>query len=329
MKVAFLTEMGFDGKIPPNHTNMRTEFAWMCATNADHYCIYNSNSLSQVINYDAVYIIFPKGNLFLNSVGAKLVAGTTPTSVLLKLNIVDTLKKQNNSKVFYVQEGPHWLWTDYEIEDQINLYNFVSMCDGIFAHNQSDVKYYKGLFPNINVQVIPTLMIEPLIDSITPVPENKVIIGGNFARWYGGFESYIVASEFNMPIWAQTSHAMREHENLLDNLSHFPRLDWIDWMKELSKFKYAVHLMPTVAAGTFSLNCAYFGIPTIGNINVDTQRLCHPLLSVEVNDVESARKMAKKLHTDVDFYNHCSSTAIEQYKKHFSLEKFHTTMKIS
>ena len=26
MKAAFLTEMGFEGKIPPDHTNMRTEF---------------------------------------------------------------------------------------------------------------------------------------------------------------------------------------------------------------------------------------------------------------------------------------------------------------
>ena len=26
MKVAFLTEMGFEGKVPSNHSNMRTEF---------------------------------------------------------------------------------------------------------------------------------------------------------------------------------------------------------------------------------------------------------------------------------------------------------------
>jgi len=37
MKVAFFTEMNFNGKIPRTHTNMRTEFAWMVALNADHY----------------------------------------------------------------------------------------------------------------------------------------------------------------------------------------------------------------------------------------------------------------------------------------------------
>ena len=37
MKIAFFTEMGFQGKIPRNHPNMRTEFAWIVALNADHY----------------------------------------------------------------------------------------------------------------------------------------------------------------------------------------------------------------------------------------------------------------------------------------------------
>ena len=69
-------------------------------------------------------------------------------------------------------------------------------------------------------------------------------------------------------------------------------------MSALSTFKYAVHLMPTIAAGTFSLNCAYFGIPCIGNKKVDTQRLCHPELSVDVEDVEKARTLAKMLKED-------------------------------
>jgi len=44
--------------------------------------------------------------------------------------------------------------------------------------------------------------------------------------------------------------------------------------------------MLTIAAGTFSLNCAYFGIPCIGNEKVDTQRLCFPELSVDVENIE-------------------------------------------
>lgn len=316
-KVAFLTEMGFMGKIPADHSNMRTEFAWMFSMNADHYCIYNHINL--VKEYDEVYIIFPKGKTFLSSEGSRLVVGNNPVSSLLSVDFLTQLRQQNNKKISYVQEGPHWWWNDYDIVDQIGFYNFVSSCDKIYAHNHSDSKYYRGMFPHVEVDVIKTLMIETLTKNITSTKEDKVIIGGNFARWYGGFESYIVASEFGLPIWAQTSHATREHENQIENLNHFPRLSWIDWMKELSKFKYAVHLMPTVAAGTFSLNCAYFGIPTIGNIQVDTQKLCHPELSVEVHDVESARNLANKLKTDQDFYNHCSSEALKNYEKYYKL----------
>ena len=40
MKIAFFTEMGFQGKVPRTHDNMRTEFAWMVALDADHYNIH-------------------------------------------------------------------------------------------------------------------------------------------------------------------------------------------------------------------------------------------------------------------------------------------------
>ena len=57
MKVAFITEMGFEGKIPSTHTNMRTEFAWMNALNADHFCIHN---LSHVKDYEHVSLEYKK-----------------------------------------------------------------------------------------------------------------------------------------------------------------------------------------------------------------------------------------------------------------------------
>jgi hypothetical protein len=309
MKIAFLTEMPFMGKIPADHLNMRTEFAWMYALDADHWNIHN---IETVKGYDEVFIIFPKGKTFLSAEGSRINDEINPVTDLLDSDIVNRLK-HNNNKVHYVQEGPHWWFNDYEIHDQINFYNMLSAVDSIYAHNQSDLKYYKGLFPTKPVTVIPTLMIETLITGIRHIPEEKAIIGGNFARWYGGFESFMVAQEFSVPIWGQTSHAMRDNESHLIN--HLPRVNWVDWMKQLSTFKYAVHLMPTVAAGTFSLNCAYFGIPCIGNKDVDTQRICHPELSVNVNDIEHARYLAKRLIKDEMFYEHCSKTAIENYKK--------------
>jgi len=314
MRVAFLTEMGFEGGVPDNHPNARTEFAWMNALNAVHFPLAKYQSVG---GYDVVFIIFPKGKLFLSAEGSKIADGFNPASQYLNEPIVDTLKVVNK-KVYYIQEGPHWWWNDYEIIDQIQFYNFLAKTDGIFAHNESDVNYYKGLLPNKKVEVIRTLMIEELIKGISSKSEDKVLIGGNFARWYGGFESYMVASEFGVPIWGQESHAKRNNEGAMDDLNHFDRMVWIDWMKEVSKFKYGVHLMPTVAAGTFSLNCAYFGIPVIGNVKVDTQKTLHPLTSVDVEDVKSAREVAKKLRDDKDFYNQCSKLAKQQYESYYT-----------
>ena len=322
MKIAFLTEMGFVGKVPANHPNMRTEFAWMHALDADHYNIHLFGSDKNLINYDHVFIIFPKGKTFLNSEGSKLIDGVNPVSELLRQPIVEKLKERENKQVHYIQEGPHWWWNDYEITDQIYFYNFLQSCDSIFTHNESDVPYYKGLFWDKEIRPIGTLMIDTLIKDIVPAKEDKAIIGGNFARWYGGFESYIIAGNFEVPIWAQTSHAMRIGGDSMDNLIHLPRMMWNEWMNVLSTFKYGVHLMPTVAAGTFSLNCAYFGIPCIGNEKVDTQRLCHPELAVDVADMEKAKYLAKKLTTDSNFYNHCAQQAKENYQTFYNLELF-------
>lgn len=316
MKIAFLTEMGFEGKIPNNHSNMRTEFAWMYALDAEHRYIHHYR---EVKGYDHIFIIFPKGRLYLSAEGSQITQGTNPISSLLLEDIVERLKL-NNGKVYNIQEGPHWWWNDYDMPDQIGFYNMMISSDGIFAHNQHDVNYYKGMFPNVPVHVIPTLMIDSIVEDIQPIREEKAIIGGNFARWYGGMESFTVAQRFEVPIWGQTSHAMREGEDQLIN--HLPRVMWTDWMKQLSSFKYAVHLMPTIAAGTFSLNCAYFGIPCIGNEKVDTQRLCHPDLAVDVEDVEKAIMLAERLKNDEEFYKQCSITAKDNYKIYYSQELF-------
>ena len=314
MKVAFLTEMGFEGKVPSDHPNMRTEFAWMYALGADHI---NIHKFIEVAGYDHIFVIFPKGRVYLDACGSQIAEDKNPVSTLLTQQITEQLKV-NNRKVHFVQEGPHWLWNDYNLVDQINYYNMLASCDTIFAHNEYDAKYYKGMLPSVSTKVIPTLLIDSIVKDIRPVREEKVIVGGNFARWYGGMESFTVAQKFQVPIWGQTSHAMRQGEDQL--IKHLPRVMWTEWMKHLSSFKYAVHLMPTVAAGTFSLNCAYFGIPCIGNEKVDTQRLCHPSLSIDIGDVEKAVELAERLKIDENFYNKCSIQAKESFHKHYNID---------
>lgn len=316
LKVAFLTEMSFHGKIPADHTNMRTEFAWMHALEADHFNVLDFNNVK---GYDWVLLVLPKGGVSLNSEGIRLNDNPNRYAELYASNFVEILK-QNNTKTAYVQEGPAWYVNDFSLPNQFHFYNRLAECDVIFAHNEYDTNWYKGWFPSKKITTIPTLMIETLIRDISHNPENKAIIGGNFCHWYGGFQSYIVANLLECPLFVQTSHCSQPGEDMVPNLNILPRLVWEDWIKALATFKYAIHLMPTIAAGTFNLNCAYLGIPCIGNIKVDTQRICFPELSIESENVSEAEALVTRLKLDHDFYTNCSQQAQLLYKKHYGLD---------
>ena len=59
MKIAFFSESGFDGKIPRDFDNMRTEYAWYVGLNAIHHWVGTLPSL-QDKTYDLGIVIIPK-----------------------------------------------------------------------------------------------------------------------------------------------------------------------------------------------------------------------------------------------------------------------------
>ena len=81
-------------------------------------------------------------------------------------------------------------------------------------------------------------------------------------------------------------------------------------------------MMPTHAAGTFTLNCAFHGIPCIGYKGLDTQEELHPHLSVNDGDIEQAKYLARQLAVDSEFYQECSIQSRELWEKLYSEEVF-------
>lgn len=298
MEIAFFTEMGFEGKVPRDHRNMRTEFAWMCALEADHHSIVRAPFIDK--QYDLGIVIIPKKNPEFD---------------------INSLKSCCN-KVAVMQEGPSWYWQDYDLPKQVWYYNTLTSADIIFTHNKADKKYYQGLTNHKDIRVMPSLMIEDAIDIDSLMPSKyrgEVIIGGNFVSWYGGFDSYIVAQEISDQVFAPSMGRKQEGEEQL--LTHLPYLNWRDWITQLSKFKYGIHLMRTHAAGTFALNCAYLGIPCIGYYGLDTQEICHPNLTVDIGDLVTAKKLITLLK-DEDYYNEQSQIALNNYKNNYTEKIF-------
>ena len=225
-----------------------------------------------------------------------------------------------------MQEGPHWYFQDYPLDQQIWFFNTLQEMDWLYVHNKMDISYFEGLTGK-ECKLMPTLMIEDLIKDLPEVERKNIMIGGNFCNWYGGFDSYIVAQEANCPIYVPTMGRKIKGEEQMPNLNHLPYMDWLDWIKELNKFKYGIHLMRTHAAGTFALNCAYLGIPCIGYEGLDTQEECHPNLTIKLGDLAAAKEKLILLKTDKDYYKECSEVAKINYKQYFHENKFNTTWK--
>jgi len=293
--IAFFTEMGFEGKVPRSHTNSRTEFSWMIALDADHYNLYTH---PKNIKYDLGIVIIPKETREFSLESIRTVC----------------------SKVAVMQEGPHWFFQDYPLERQIWYYNTIIESDHLFVHNSLDKKYFKGVTGKEEISILPSLMIEDTLNEIPEVNREGVMIGGTFVSWYGGFDSYIISQEITDNISSPSMGRSQPQEDQLVN--KLPYMEWVHWMYELNKYKIGVHLMRTHAAGTFSLNCAYLGIPCIGYEGLDTQEICHPSLTVKLGDLETAKEKIRLLEGDPDFYDKCSQEAREGYETNFKEEVF-------
>lgn len=297
MRITFFTEMGFRGKVPRTHKNMRTEFGWMVGLDADHY---NLNDIPTQ-KYDLGIVITPKNS---------------PEKV--DLNQI----KSFCDKVGVMQEGPFWYFQDYELANQIHYYNNLVSADIIFVHNEQDRQYYKGLTNHPDVRVLQSLMIEDPISDITPHEERSgIMIGGNMKSWYGGFDSFMLASSVTDEIYSPQMGRRQEGEGQL-GITQLPYLEWNQWISQLSKRRVGIHMMRTHAAGTFAMNCSYLGIPCIGYEGLDTQRILHPNLTVSDGDLESARKLMGKLWNDLDFYEENRILTTELYNKHYSEEEW-------
>ena len=83
--------------------------------------------------------------------------------------------KRVYKKIGFMQEGPHWYFQDYPMEQQIWFYNCLMEMDVIFAHNEADVKYFKGLTENENVHQMKSLMITDYLKESKDKIENEEV----------------------------------------------------------------------------------------------------------------------------------------------------------
>ena len=294
--VVFFSESQIRGKVDRTFPNARNDIAWSIMMDAD-WCPYGE---VQQKKYELGIVTIPKTKPNINFEG---------------------LKKYCD-KIAVMQEGPHWYFQDYSVEEQFQFIENLRSADWVYCHNESDKPYYVGLGCK-DVRVMRTLMLPEGLDSKRYSSDKKgIILGGNFTSWYSGLDSYLIAHAVNEPITNVSMGRKQEQEDMIPDIKYLPYMTWREWINECGKYKVGIHMMRTHAAGTFSLNLAYHGTPCLGYKGLDTQELLHPQTTVEVGDIIGAQKILKKLYEDKFFYNECSEQSNELYNKYFEEEQW-------
>ena len=294
MKVVFFSESGIVGKVDRKHPNARNDIAWSIMMDAD-WCPYGVKPSG---NYDLGVVTIPK----------------------TKPNLDIDSFRQHCDKIAVMQEGPHWYFQDYSVEQQFQFIENLRKADWVWCHNKSDVSYYEGLGCE-DVRVMRTLMLPEGLDcQLTTSMKNGIILGGNFTSWYSGLDSYLIAHAVNEPITNVSMGRKQPEEDMIPDIKYLPYMSWREWINECGKYKVGIHMMRTHAAGTFSMNLAYHGTPCLGYYGLDTQDLLHPQTTVELGDIQGAQRILKKLYDDEFFYQECSEQTKNLFEKYYSEE---------
>ena len=294
--VVFFSESQIRGKVDRTFPNARNDIAWSIMMDAD-WCPYGVVPQKK---YELGIVTIPK----------------------TKPNINFEILKQYCDKIAVMQEGPHWYFQDYSVEQQFQFIENLRSADWVYCHNESDKPYYVGLGCK-DVRVMRTLMLPEGLDSQRYSSDKEgILLGGNFTSWYSGLDSYLIAHAVNQPITNVSMGRKQEQEDMIPDIKYLPYMTWREWIDECGKYKVGIHMMRTHAAGTFSLNLAYHGTPCLGYKGLDTQELLHPQTTVEVGDIFGAQKILKKLYEDKFFYHECSEQSIELYNKYFEEEQW-------
>ena len=267
MKVVFFSESGIVGKVDRKFPNARNDIAWSIMMNAD-WCPYGKTPTEK---YDLGVVTIPK----------------------TKPNLDVDWFKQYCDKIAIMQEGPHWYFQDYSVEQQFQFVENLRKADWVWCHNQSDVSYYEGLGCE-DVRVMRTLMLPEGLDSAQHSSDKEgIILGGNFTSWYSGLDSYLIAHAVNEPITNVSMGRKQKEEDMIPDITYLPYMSWREWIKECGKYKVGIHMMRTHAAGTFSMNLAYHSTPCLGYGGLDTQDLLHPQTTVKLGDIRGAQRILK------------------------------------
>ena len=317
MNIKYATsEMGFEGYFPVNYPNLRVLETQLLYLEAYHLPIH------KILNDGKTY----KGSILYN-IGKGGFEKPYISDLYHNYHNVVSLLQEKFDEVYIYQDGEIGWWNQVDTRLQAWWYNQLRASNGILVPNSTDIPFYKGLFPDKEIKVIRSVMTDEGLDKTKFKPqENRTIVTGPLTREYNGFSQVLIAHNADMPIDIPPmgeSRMPKDSWEMAPNLgiNYLNYMSWVDWMYNLSRYKIGYMMSAATASGSFALNCAYLGIPCIGDKRADTQSILFPDLAIDVFDNKKALDLTLKLKKDLDFYIEVSNKAKRLYKKEFTKEK--------
>ena len=317
MNIKYATsEMGFEGYFPVNYPNLRVLETQLLYLEAYHLPIH------KILNDGKTY----KGSILYN-IGKGGFEKPYISDLYHNYHNVVSLLQEKFDEIYIYQDGEIGWWNQVDTRLQAWWYNQVRASNGILVPNSTDIPFYKGLFPDKEIKVIRSVMTDEGLDKTKFKPqENRTIVTGPLTKEYNGFSQVLIAHNADMPIDIPPmgeSRMPKDSWEMAPNLgiNYLNYMSWVDWMYNLSRYKIGYMMSAASASGSFALNCAYLGIPCIGDKRADTQSILFPDLAIDVFDNKKALDLTLKLKKDLDFYIEVSNKAKRLYKKEFTKEK--------
>ena len=317
MNIKYTTsEMGFEGYFPVNYPNLRVLETQLLYLEAYHLPIH------KILTEGKTY----KGSLLYN-IGKGGFEKPYISDLYHNHHNIVNLLQEKFEEVYIYQDGEIGWWNQVDTRLQAWWYNQLRMSSGILVPNSTDVPFYKGLFPDKEIKVIRSVMTDEGLDKTKFKPkEDRTIITGPLTREYNGFSQLLLAHNLDMPVDIPPmgeSRMPKDSWEMAPNLgvNYLQYMSWAEWMYNLSRYKIGYMMSASTASGSFALNCAYLGIPCIGDKRADTQSILFPDLAIDVFDNEKALELTFKLKNDLDFYIEVSNKAKRLYKQEFTKEK--------
>ena len=146
MKVVFFSESGIVGKVDRTFPNARNDIRMV--NNVRRRLV--SIGKQPTDHYDLGVVTIPK----------------------IKPNLDLDLFRQYCDKIVVMQEGPHWYFQDYSVEQQFQFIENLRKADWVYCHNKSDVSYYEGLGCE-DVRVMRTIMLPEGLDCQLTTSQKK------------------------------------------------------------------------------------------------------------------------------------------------------------